>query len=79
MLPTAIRGERRRTARAPLEIQSIEDARRLVQRVQQRSVENHFGVKAWRLAKQSAWLLLLVVCFLVYYLIGVIAEVLSLL
>jgi hypothetical protein len=51
----------------------------LVQVVSARNVENNSGVKAWQIAKQAAWLLLLVVAFLVYYLIGVIYEALSLL
>jgi hypothetical protein len=77
--PTVRRAERRRKARTQLEIKSLEDARRLVQVVSARNVENNSGVKAWRIAKQAAWLLLLVVAFLVYYLIGVIYEALSLL
>jgi hypothetical protein len=77
--PTVRRSERRRKGRTQLEIKSLEDARRLVQVVSARNVENNSGVKAWQIAKQAAWLLLLVVAFLVYYLIGVIYEALSLL
>ena len=79
-MPRAVRrAELRRKARTQLEIKSLEDARQLVQNVSARNVENNSGVKAWRIAKQAAWLLLLVVAFLVYYLLDVIYKVLSLL
>ena len=79
-MPRAVRrAERRRKARTQLEIKSLEDARQLVQVVSARNVENSSEVKAWRFAKQAAWLLLLVVAFLVYYLVDVIYEALSLL
>jgi hypothetical protein len=78
-MPAVMRFERRSRTRAPFAIKSLEDAHRFVQVVCARSVENHFGVRAWRLARQSAWLLLLVVFFLVYYLIGVAGDALSLL
>ena len=79
LLRTVSRTERRRKRRTQLEIKSLEDARQLVQVVSARNAENSSGVKAWRIAKQAAWLLLLVVAFLVYYLVGVIFEALSLL
>ena len=79
MLRGVRRTERRRKERTRLEIKSREDARRLVEVVSARNVENSSRVKAWRIAKQAAWLLLLIVAFLVYYLIDVIHDVLSLL
>ncbi|MGH8648575.1 MAG: hypothetical protein ACREUP_04610 [Burkholderiales bacterium] len=51
----------------------------MVQVVSARNIDNSSGVKAWRIAKQAAWLLLLVVAFLAYYLVDVIFEALSLL
>lgn len=74
MLPAIRRSERRRKGRTQLEIKSLEDARRFVQIVNARNVENNSGVKAWRIAKQAAWLLLLIVAFLVYYLLDVAYE-----
>ena len=78
MPPTVRRTERRRKARTQLEIKSLEDARRLVEIVSARNVENNPGVKAWRIAKQAAWLLLLIVAFLVYYLLDVAYNAMSL-
>ncbi len=71
MLPDVRRTERRRKGRTQLEIKSLEEARRFVQFVNARNVENNSGIKAWRIAKQAAWLLLLIVAFLVYYLLAV--------
>jgi hypothetical protein len=78
VLPADKRTERRRTARTPLEIKSVEDARQFVQSINERKVENSSRVKAWRIAKQAAWLLLLVVLFLVYYLLDMAYRALSL-
>jgi len=71
LLPDVRRTERRRKGRTQLEIKSLEEARRFVQFVNARNVENNSGIKAWRIAKQAAWLLLLIVAFLVYYLLAV--------
>jgi hypothetical protein len=78
VLPADKRTERRRTARTPVEIKSVEDARQFVQSINERKVENSPRVKAWRIAKQAAWLLLLVVLFLVYYLLDMAYRALSL-
>ncbi len=43
-----------------------------------RRVEDDPSVKAWRIAKQTAYLYVLVVYFLVYFLIDVINDALSL-
>jgi hypothetical protein len=78
LLPAFRWTERRRKERTQLEIKSLEDARRLVQIVSARNVENNSRLRAWRIAKQATWLLLLVVAFLVYYLLDVLYEVMSL-
>lgn len=61
--------ERREKGRTKLEINSLEDAHQFVEIVKKRNAENNSRVKAWRFAKQAAWLLFLVAAFLVYYLI----------
>lgn len=78
MQPEIRSTERRSTARKPLEIKSLDDARRFVRIVNSRKVENNPTVKAWRFAKQAAWLLLLVVLFLAYYLLDMAYQALSL-
>jgi hypothetical protein len=78
LLPAVRRTERRRKGRTQLEIKSLEDARQFVQIVNARNVENTSGVKVWRIAKQAAWLLLLIVAFLVYYLLDVAYNAMSL-
>jgi hypothetical protein len=70
--------ERRARERKQLEIRSVEDARQFVQLVGARNAENSSRVRAWRIAKQAAWLLPLVVAFLAYYLLDVVYQVVSL-
>jgi hypothetical protein len=78
-LPSGVqKTERRRKERAPGEIKSLDDARQLVENIGSRNVENNPKVKAWRFAKQTAWLLILVVAFLVYYLVDAIYTALTL-
>lgn len=69
ILPRGFRKADRRNKERTPEIKSLEDARRLVQSISARSVDNNPRVKAWRLAKQTVWLLLLVVIFLLYFLL----------
>ena len=69
MPPSAMWSDRRGKERTELEIKSLEDAHRFVEIVKKRDAANNSRVKAWRFAKQAAWLLFLVVAFLVYYLI----------
>jgi hypothetical protein len=69
------RGDRRSAGRSEFEIHSPEDAHRLVELVAARRVENSPAVRAWRVAKESTWLLLLVGAFLLFYLISVLKEV----
>ena len=70
--------ERRRRNRARIEIHSREDAHRLVEVIGARDPANSPMVRAWHTAKNSTWLLLLVVAFLLFYLVSVIKEVFSL-
>ena len=58
-----------------VEIHSRDDAHLLVEQVAARKIENNPAVKAWRTAKDSTWLLLLVGAFLLFYLISVLKEV----
>lgn len=77
MVPGVKRADRRRAERSKLEIKSLEDAHRFVEIINKRNVENNSGLKAWRFAKQAAWLLLLVAAFLAYYLIDVVHYAVS--
>jgi len=70
--------ERRSKPRQPIDIHSLEDAHKLVEEIARRDVAKDPRVKAWRLAKQSTWLLLLVGGFLLFYLVSVIYEVITL-
>ena len=70
--------ERRRQPREEVRIRSLEDAHRLVEEVAKRNAADSPRVKAWQLAKQSTWLLLLVGGFLLFYLVSVIYEVITL-
>lgn len=79
MLPSIGKTERRRKERTPLQIKSVDDARQFVQNVSARDVENNSRVKAWQIAKQAVWLLLLIAAFLAYYLLDVVYQVTSLL
>lgn len=49
-----------------------------VQSLSNRNVEDDPSVKAWRIAKQTAYLYMLVGSFLIYFLINVMIETLSL-
>ena len=70
--------ERRRQPREEVRIHSLEDAHRLVEALSKRDASNSPRTKAWQLAKQSTWLLLLVGGFLLFYLVSVIYEVITL-
>ena len=78
MLADLWRTERRRKSRTPLQINSLEDARQFVQIVNARDVENNSGVKAWRFAKKAAWLLLLIAAFVMFYLLDLTYQAISL-
>ena len=61
-----------------IEIKSVEDARKYREELAARKPEDDPGLAKWRTSKRYILLLLLVVCFLIYYLISVNIEVLSL-
>ena len=72
------RTERRSRPRQPVDIQSLEDAHKLVEQIAQRDAANDPRVKAWLLAKQSTWLSLLAGAFLLFFLVSVIYQVILL-
>jgi hypothetical protein len=61
-----------------IEIKSVEDARKYREELASRKPENDPGVAKWRTSKRYVLVLLVVVFFLMYYLISVNIEVLSL-
>jgi len=61
-----------------IEIKSVEDARKYREELAARKPENDPGLAKWRRSKLYILLLVLVVFFLMYYLISVNIEVLSL-
>ena len=61
-----------------IEIKSVEDARKYREELAARKPEDDPGLAKWRTSKRYILLLLLVVSFLIYYLISVNIEVLSL-
>lgn len=61
-----------------IEIKSLEDARRYREELAARKPEDDPKVKVWRVYKRYMLLLLAVVFFMIYYLISVNVEVLSL-
>ena len=63
---------------AQVEFRSPEDVDRYVRELSHRRVEDAPRVKAWRIAERIVWLLLLAVAFLVYYLLDLTNEALSL-
>ena len=70
--------ERRRKNRVRIEVHSLDDAHRLVEVIGARDPANSPVVRAWHTAKNSTWLLLLVVAFLLFYLVSNIKEVFAL-
>jgi hypothetical protein len=61
-----------------VQLKTPEDVHAYVQSLGQRRVEDDPSVKAWRIAKQTTYLYVLVASFLVYFLIDAINEALSL-
>lgn len=68
-------GRDRRSLSRVEEIHSRDDAHRLVEQIGARKVDNNPVVRAWRTAKNSTWLALLVGGALLLYLISVLKEV----
>ena len=54
-----------------------QDVHSYVQALSKRKVEDDPSVKAWQLAKQTVYLYTLIACFLIYFLIDVMTETLS--
>jgi len=63
---------------ADVQLKTPDDVHAYVQSLAGRRVEDDPSVKAWRLAKQTSYLYVLVVFFLLYFLVDVINETLSL-
>jgi len=63
---------------ADVQLKTPGDVRAYVQSLAGRRVEDDPSVAAWRLAKQTTYLYVLVVSFLLYFLVDVINDMLSL-
>ncbi len=63
---------------AQVEFRSPEDVDRYVQELSGRKVEDAPKLRLWRIAERLAWALLLATAFLVYYLLDLTNEALSL-
>jgi hypothetical protein len=61
-----------------VQLKTPDDVHAYVQSLGRRRVDDDPSVKAWRLAKQSTYLYVLVACFLIYFLVDAINEALSL-
>lgn len=61
-----------------IQLKTHEDVHGYVRALSGRRVEDDPAVKAWNMAKQTTYLYTLVVCFLVYFLIAVVNQSMSL-
>ena len=64
---------------ASTDLKSLEDLRRHTEMLSRKRVEDEPAYKHWQLAKQTVWLTLLTVFFLIFYLIDILLESLNLL
>lgn len=60
-------------------LKSFEDLRRYSEELSKKRVEDEPAYRHWQIAKQSTWLTLLTIAFLIYYLIDIMQESLVLL
>lgn len=64
---------------AATDLKSLEDLRGYTETLSAKRVEDDSAYKNWQLAKQTTWLTLLTISFLIFYLIEILHESLALL